>query len=232
MNNVAQLLLLRAKQLKPFELTISGESMLPILHDGDIITVCRKENYVPGDILVFIYKHGEVLAHRLLKIESERYFCKGDNSLRLEDIGAAQIIGSITIKDDPHRCSVFLNASYQINRIFRRCHYNAEQTKQTLEYQTYRKTYLRSSMKYIINPNMEFLDIDDGNLAVYDSVNGDTHYITSTGKDILQLLKDDITEQELIAHLCELYDAPVEQITEDVLAFLKELSDKKVLMCQ
>ena len=35
---------------------------------------------------------------------------------------------------------------------------------------------------------MEFLEIDDDNLAVYDNESGDTHYIDTTGKSILEIL--------------------------------------------
>ena len=44
-------------------------------------------------------------------------------------------------------------------------------------------------MKYIRNSNMEFLEIDDDNLAVYDNESGDTHYIDATGKSILEILE-------------------------------------------
>ena len=54
------------------ELTVTGSSMEPVLHHGDTITVQNKESYEIGDILVFLYKHQELLVHRLLKIEKGR----------------------------------------------------------------------------------------------------------------------------------------------------------------
>lgn len=145
MIDTVKLLFLHSKQQNSFELKVSGVSMLPVLHDGDTISACRQEVYTPGDILVYVYKHGEVLVHRLLRIENERYFCKGDNAFRLEDIAAAQIIGAVKLARDPHRSKAFLDASYQMSRVFRLCGYNVEITKQTREYLTYYQTYLMNA---------------------------------------------------------------------------------------
>lgn len=85
-------------------------------------------------------------------------------------------------------------------------------------------------MKYIRNHNMEFLDIDDENLAVYDSESGDTHYIDETGKSILEILKVETAEEDLISRLCELYSTTAKEITNDVYEFLNELILKKVVI--
>lgn len=139
---IQRILFLRSKIKKPFELTVAGISMLPILHEGDTITVCRKDFYEIGDILVFFYKQNELLVHRLLKIEKKRYYCKGDNAFRLEDISEEQILGAILLENDPHHTMEFVCDSYQINRIFRKLKYNVEMAKQSTEYELYRKKYL------------------------------------------------------------------------------------------
>ncbi len=82
---IQKILMFRSRIKKPFRLSVAGNSMLPILHAGDSILVCRKDIYEEGDILVFFYKQNELLVHRLLKIKNGRYFCKGDNAFRLED---------------------------------------------------------------------------------------------------------------------------------------------------
>lgn len=137
-----QLLMLRAQIKKPFELTVDGTSMLPILHPGESIEVCTKDNYSIGDILVFFYKEDTLLVHRLLKIGNGRYFCKGDNSFRLEDIEKKDIIGAVLITSDVNNTPEFIAASYSINRIFRKCGYNAEITMTTPEYSQYADKYL------------------------------------------------------------------------------------------
>jgi len=226
-----ELLFLRSKTGKPFEITISGSSMRPILFDGDTVTICRKSEYNVGDILVFSYKGNEILAHRLLKIENDRYFCKGDNSFRLEDIGKDNILAAAQVKNDINNEADFIESSLKISRIFRNCGYNTETVKNTPEYINYKENYLESRMKYTKNSEMEFLDIDDDNLAVYDPESGDTHYIDGTGKAILSLIDETSNEVELVDLLCKKYAAERDEISEDVLEFLGDLCAKKVVVC-
>lgn len=85
-------------------------------------------------------------------------------------------------------------------------------------------------MKYIKNKSMDFLDIDDENLVVYDPDSGDTHYIGEPGKTILSLLEDETEFDALVSKLCELYSAADGEIEADVREFLAELVEKKVVM--
>lgn len=85
-------------------------------------------------------------------------------------------------------------------------------------------------MKYLKNQSMEFLDIDDDNVVVYDPDSGDTHYISETGKTILALLDENDEADPLISELCKMYAADKEELTSDVLTFLGELVEKKVLI--
>lgn len=133
---------IRAKIKKPFSLNVFGTSMLPIIHEGESIPICRKDDYEIGDILVFIYKQDRLIVHRLLKIQGERYFCKGDNSFELEEFGFGQIIGAVLLEDDPHRTTEFVLDSYHINIIFKECGRDIGRTKQTEEYKSYYKKYL------------------------------------------------------------------------------------------
>lgn len=123
------------------DITIKGTSMEPILHDGESYTLIRQEKYTVGDILVYEYKNEGLLAHRLLKIEQNRYFCKGDNSFRQEDITQDQIIGKIEIVD-PNNTPEFIEASYKISKLFRKCRYNYEEIIKQDEYIEYRRKYL------------------------------------------------------------------------------------------
>ena len=120
---------------------ISGNSMYPVISNGDVVIVKSKIKYIPGDIIVFIYK-GSLLVHRLIKIENGRYFCKGDNSFRLEDIEPSQIIGFVILDSDPHRNDTFIKHSYEIDRLFRANGYNHAKTMISKEYQKYKDNYL------------------------------------------------------------------------------------------
>lgn len=133
---------LYSKFKKQFEIRVAGESMNPILHDGDIITVCRKDNYQLGDILVFIYKNNEVLVHRLLKVHHNQFYCKGDNSFRLENFDEEKVIGSVVLDFDRNNNPEFIRDSLLISKLFRHSKYNTEIIKSLPEYLEYRKKYL------------------------------------------------------------------------------------------
>lgn len=139
---VKQILLLKSKVNKPFALTVEGTSMLPILHPRDRIEVCAKDGYSIGDIIVFFYKNDALLVHRLLKIENGRYFCKGDNSFRLEDIEKKDIVGAVKLEFDKNNTPEFISASYSINRIFQKSGYDIGKTKLSPEYIEYVNKYL------------------------------------------------------------------------------------------
>lgn len=77
---------------------------------------------------------------------------------------------------------------------------------------------------------MDFLDIDDKNIVVYDPDSGDTHYISETGKVILLLLEAETEFDELVVELCASYCAERAEIESDVREFLDELVEKKVVL--
>lgn len=93
---------------------------------------------------MYRYKENELLIHRLLKIEGDRYFCKGDSAFRLEDISQEQIIGAVITKNDSNNNAEFVKASLGINGIFRKCGYNLETAKKTPEYLDYERKYLEA----------------------------------------------------------------------------------------
>jgi len=125
-----------------FHITISGVSMMPILENGQSVRLVQKDTYNPGDILVYEYKNEGLLAHRLLKIENGRYFCKGDNSFRLEDLTADQILGKVDLEEDCNNTSEFIEVSLSLAKLFRKCRYDSEVLNTTQEYADYAAKYL------------------------------------------------------------------------------------------
>ena len=99
--------------------------------------------YEVGDILVYYYKQEGLLVHRLLKIQDNRYFCKGDNALRLEDVEREAIVGAVQLEQDPHRTREFIEMSLDVNAVFRQTGYNRARTLQSETYQLYHAKYLR-----------------------------------------------------------------------------------------
>ncbi len=142
-----------------FSAKVKGNSMFPVLVNGDVvdILISQDEQYHIGDILVFPYQNEGVLIHRLLKKENGRYFCKGDNSFRLEDVPADAIIGVAQVKDDFGNNQEFVKESLLIAKIYGICGYDASIARLQKEYISYRKRYLtpeNTSMDYTRKSNI------------------------------------------------------------------------------
>ena len=116
----------------PITMTVNGVSMQPTLFAGDSIKVNQEKEYHKGDILVFFYKNNTIIVHRLLYFQNNMYYCKGDNSFRIEDVLKEQIIGkviSINGNNVPYCSPDLITLSYMVNRAFRKSGYNTEITK-------------------------------------------------------------------------------------------------------
>lgn len=217
-------------------ITVTGVSMEPSLYASDSVTVHRAEAYEVGDILVFLYKNNELLIHRLLRIKDQRYFCKGDNAFRLEDVAYEQIFGKVVKvngEDLPPVATQHIELSYMVNRAFRQNGYQADETKKSGIYRFYRKYISKEedlTMTYQKNKEMDYISADETSLAVFDAESGDTHFFDETGVDILNCLDEPTTMEELIERLCVIYDVVPSDIRADVEDFIAECIVKKVVI--
>ena len=224
------------KHSKDADITVTGISMEPTLYEADVVTIRRAESYEVGDILIFLYKNNELLIHRLLRIKDEKYFCKGDNALRLEDVTHEQIFGKVVKvngKALPPATAPHIELSYMVNREFRKNGYRVEETKKSGIYRFYQKYINKDedlTMTYHKNKDMDYISADETSLAVFDPQSGDTHFFDETGVDILNCLDTPITLDELLERLCEIYDATPLDIRGDVEEFLVECITKKVVI--
>ena len=148
MNNQTILTLLKFQLMnkKSVEITVAGSSMNPVLKDGDRIRIEHRDSYAIGDILVFSYKNQELLVHRLLQIKEGKYFCKGDNSMRLEDIAEDQILGVVIVNEDKNNTNEFVTASLHIAKLFRSCRYDFEKTVEHTDYIEYKHNFLENNI--------------------------------------------------------------------------------------
>ena len=216
------------------DITVVGVSMNPTLFEGDIITIQHCDNYEVGDIINFTYKTGELLVHRLLK-KDRRYFCKGDNAFRLEDITFEQIIGKVTaVNSNPIQAwdGWKIQLSYDVNRAFIRCRYDNQKTKQTDIYKLYNNIILRKEdgkMTYKKNDKMDYIKSDETSLAVFDPESGDTHFFDETGIDILEILTEERSMEVLLSELCKIYSVTAEEIKSDVEEFLAGAVSKGIV---
>ena len=216
-------------------ITVTGIRMNPTLCEGDVITIRKYDDYEIGRILVFTYKNGELLVHRLLK-KDDRYYCKGDNAFRLEDIEYHQILGQVVTANGNTVVSWpkwKADLSYQINREFYRCRYDVEKTKESNIYKFYEDLILKRegiTMNYKKNDTMDYIKSDDTSLAVFDPESGDTHFFDETGIDILSCLEPPCDLKTLLERLCKIYDVRPNDIRGDVEEFLAETMAKKVVL--
>lgn len=231
-----KLLSAQLKSGRQAEITVEGVSMEPSLREGDRVALRAQEEYAAGDILAFAYGEEGLLIHRLVKRSGGRYYCKGDNAFRLEEAAAEQIAGkAVSLNGGPlPPCPPGLaELSYRVSRAFLRCGFDAERTKETDIYRQYKNVLERkgeSSMKYVKNAKMDFIQTDETSLAVYDPESGDTHFFDETGTDILGFLAEPRGLQELLEKLCGVYDARPEDIRSDVEEFLQEAVSKGVVV--
>ena len=90
-NSLRKKILISGKELR---ILVSGNSMEPVIHDADSITIKYCDKYAVGDIIVYEYKD-TILVHRILKKRHNLYFCKGDNCFRIEEVEDRSILGKV-----------------------------------------------------------------------------------------------------------------------------------------
>lgn len=227
-------LLLRAKGQA--DITVRGTSMEPALTAGDRITVTVCPTYNIGDIVVFAYKDDPLVVHRVLTVENGRFFCKGDNALRLEDIDPAQILGRVTAINgvppapwEPWKIA----SSLAVHRLFHRLGYNRDAIRSTALYRAYNHLILQKEttiMRYQKNPNMDYIQPDETSLAAFDPESGTTYFFDETATDILSLLNEPRELETLLEELCKIYAATPDDIRADVEEFLTDTVEKKVVV--
>lgn len=216
------------------EITISGISMQPTLQEGDTVTIKAYATYEPSDILVYFYKNEGLLIHRLLKKDT-RYYCKGDNAFRLEDISLENIIGKVTTVNGQPLApwpTWKTELSYAVNRQFFRCHYDITKTKRTDIYRLYIALIFKKegfNMIYKKNAKIDFIPKDETSLTAFDPGTGTTYFFNETAINILNALDEPCDIDELLAKLCRIYNLPLEETRSDVEEFLAYTVQKKVV---
>ena len=63
---------------------VSGFSMQPTLHTGDLSVLYERDRYAVGDIVAFDIPEGGTVIHRIVEIRPEGYVFQGDNREQLD----------------------------------------------------------------------------------------------------------------------------------------------------
>ena len=85
-------------------------------------------------------------------------------------------------------------------------------------------------MTVMKNKEMEYIQVDEKSLVIYDPDSGDTHFIDEVGQSILNLMEEEISVDALVETLSQMYVSEGDEIRRDVEAFLKEQIEKKVVV--
>ena len=237
-----KILIAMKKAVKPFDLTVTGFSMNPVLYEGDIAAISpmnSDDTYNIGDILVFVYNRDELLVHRLIEIKGDMYYCKGDNALRMEKISADQIIGKVTgirrnwqdVSLPPCTAKLIIMAK-AVNMMFFKRRYDPDKTRETYIYKIYKKIFIDGEdiKMYIKNEKMDYIETDESSAAVFDPESGDTHFLDEAGIAIMQILEQPHDFNALVEKVCEIYDGARDEIAGDVREFLNDVVQKGIVV--
>jgi len=73
------------KEGMTFTFPSKGKSMLPLLHDNDLVTVDRIKTLKKGDIVLYKRNNGQYVLHRIRKIKKDKSFIMvGDHQRKVE----------------------------------------------------------------------------------------------------------------------------------------------------
>ena len=236
-NTHIKILLMQLNSVGQASLTVSGNSMIPVLNNGDVVTLRQESQYIVGDILIYLYKDRKLLIHRLLWIYNDRYYCKGDNSLRLEDIDASKIIGKVVLvngRELPIQNPYHTELSYKVNRLFvKKYRYNSSRLVNDSIYKHYKNIVINkgaSFMLYQTNPNLEYIQTDERSKVAFDPDNKTTFFLDEVSQDILEVMKNPKTIENIVEELSKIYDAPKEEISNDIEVFLTDAITKNLVI--
>lgn len=84
-------------------------------------------------------------------------------------------------------------------------------------------------MKIKKNTEMEFLQVDEGNLVVFDPSTGNSHFIDETGVEIIRLIENETEVDMIIDTLAKTYGTSTAEISEDIHDFINTLIEKQVV---
>jgi signal peptidase I len=76
---------------------VTGNSMEPYLHDGDMVVVTPGDDYGIGDVVVYRHPKLGTVIHRIISVEGNRYVIQGDHNDWIDSYqpSAAEIEGKL-----------------------------------------------------------------------------------------------------------------------------------------
>lgn len=130
------------KQKKSIRVIVNGNSMYPILCDGDYINILIKTKYSVGDVIVFYYEFDKnYLIHRIVARHGKFFYVKGDNAFRIEKIKSKDIIGYVKFDfNGKYKIKEYCKKAYKLGLYARRVKYNMKKIYESHYYIETQKT--------------------------------------------------------------------------------------------
>jgi len=85
-------------------------------------------------------------------------------------------------------------------------------------------------MKLQRNMAMDYLEVDEDSMVVFNPKSGDTHFLDGVGMDILEILIKTTDFEELILTLSKQYEANEDEMRADVIEFVDILKSKEIVI--
>ena len=130
--------------------------MYPAILQNDKVFISKKDDYDAGAILVYVYRSEQYLIHRLLRCINNRYYCKGDNSFRLEKVEKQDVLGQVEfilrnnhIIIPKYVTPEFIQHSFKIGLEFLRDGFNRDNIQNSDIYIKYKYLYLGDNINVV-----------------------------------------------------------------------------------
>ena len=85
-------------------------------------------------------------------------------------------------------------------------------------------------MIYQRNVAMEYTELDESCVVVFDSETHYTHMLDNESSDIIRLLKEPHKLETIVLKISEIYEASTETLKTDIEEFINELIEKRVVL--
>ena len=115
MEELMELLQLQMQTTGSAPLTVTGWSMIPMLHNrrDSVVIEPVMGRQKKGDLILYRRENGRYVLHRILRVKKEGYICCGDNQFFTEKVEENQLIAVVTrFTREGKSCSVD-NAGYR-----------------------------------------------------------------------------------------------------------------------
>lgn len=121
-NSIEELILSQGESIS----STSGISMYPMLrHRRDMVVIEKVDRPLKKhDVPLYRAKSGKLLLHRILRVESDRYVIRGDNTYALEYVPKESVIGVLKeFHRNGKRYDCATNKKYKVYVFFMRLFY-------------------------------------------------------------------------------------------------------------